>query len=290
MRTIKTLAMLVLLLALGSGAALAQKKNDPPKQVPLNQFIDKHFAHWDRNHDDVLDIAEVDRSVEDHNVFGREAAVIFRIRERMTGKGKPSHLSHQQVLALAQDRAFEKAVDATAKQLADQFFDRFSARVAPAAALAPAEMLEAPPLPVSAAPSATQVSAMPAAPPTAGMPAAAAITPAGATTPAAATAAAAFAAARPATTSAPPPSQAAPIFPAAPSQGHQPTHPPTTTRSFPSAPGSVVSDQVLPPPYPSASISIFSLIPREPFGLPIAAWIGGLVYLFILLLFIGSIL
>ncbi len=179
-----------------------------------------------------------------------------------------------------------RLVDATAKQLADQFFDRFSARVAPAAPVAPAETLEAPPLPVSAAPSATQVSAMPAAPPTAGMPAAAATTPAGATTPAAATAAAAFAAARPATTSAPPPSQAAPVFLAAPTPGH----PPTTTRSFPSAPGSVVSDQVLPPPYPSASISIFSLIPREPFGLPIAAWIGGLVYLFILLLFIGSIL
>ena len=35
----------------------------------------------------------------------------------MTGKGKPSYLSHQQVLALAQDRAYEKAVDATAKQL-----------------------------------------------------------------------------------------------------------------------------------------------------------------------------
>ena len=32
MRTIKTLAMLVLLLPLGSGAALAQKKNAPPKQ------------------------------------------------------------------------------------------------------------------------------------------------------------------------------------------------------------------------------------------------------------------
>ena len=118
MRTIKTLAMLVPLLALDSGAALAQKKNAPPKQAPLSQFIDKHFAHWDRNHDDVLDIAEVNRSVEDHNVFGREAAVVFRIRERMTGKGKPSHLSHQQVLALAQDRAFEKAVDATTRQLA----------------------------------------------------------------------------------------------------------------------------------------------------------------------------
>ena len=46
---------------------------------------------------------------------------------------------------------------------------------------------------------------------------------------------------------------------------------------------------MLPPPYPQSSISLFSLIPREPFGLPIAAWIGGLVYLFIVLLFIGSI-
>jgi hypothetical protein len=40
-RTIKTFAMLVLLLAIGSGAALAQKKNALPKQAPLSQFIDK---------------------------------------------------------------------------------------------------------------------------------------------------------------------------------------------------------------------------------------------------------
>lgn len=117
MRMVKTLAMLVLLPVLGSGVALAQKKKAPPKQAPLSQFIDKHFAHWDRNHDDVLDITEVDRSVEDHKVVGREAAVIFRIRERMMDKGKPAPLSHKKVLALAQDRAFEKAVDATAKKL-----------------------------------------------------------------------------------------------------------------------------------------------------------------------------
>ncbi len=55
------------------------------------------------------------------------------------------------------------------------------------------------------------------------------------------------------------------------------------------APSSKVAEPVLPPPYPQSSISAFALIPREPFGLPIAAWIGGLIYLFIVLLFVGSI-
>jgi hypothetical protein len=33
---------------------------------------------------------------------------------------------------------------------------------------------------------------------------------------------------------------------------------------------------------------VFSLMPREPFGLPIAAWVGGLIYLAIILLYLGS--
>ena len=40
---------------------------------------------------------------------------------------------------------------------------------------------------------------------------------------------------------------------------------------------------------PSA-ISVWALIPREPFGLPLAAWIGGVVYLFMVLLMLGSML
>ena len=64
---------------------------------------------------------------------------------------------------------------------------------------------------------------------------------------------------------------------------------PVTTQLFPAAPSSEVAEPVLPPPYPQSSISIFALIPREPFGLPLAAWIGGVIYLFIVLLFIGSI-
>lgn len=95
-----------------------------------------------------------------------------------------------------------RLVDATAKQMAEQFFDRFSARVAPAAA---------------------------------------------------------------------------------------PAGPATTTQVFPVAPGSVVAEPALPPLHPPSSISMFALIPREPLGLPMAAWIGGVIYLFIVLLFIGSI-
>jgi carbon monoxide dehydrogenase subunit G len=41
---------------------------------------------------------------------------------------------------------------------------------------------------------------------------------------------------------------------------------------------------------PPSSISVWSLIPREPFGLPIAAWIGGGVFVIMLLLMLGSML
>jgi carbon monoxide dehydrogenase subunit G len=44
-----------------------------------------------------------------------------------------------------------------------------------------------------------------------------------------------------------------------------------------------------PPPPPSA-ISALALVPREPFGLPLVAWIGGVIYLFILILILGSLI
>jgi len=43
-------------------------------------------------------------------------------------------------------------------------------------------------------------------------------------------------------------------------------------------------------PIPTSAISPFALVPREPFGLPLVAWIGGAVYLFILILILGSLL
>lgn len=66
--------------------------------------------------------------------------------------------------------------------------------------------------------------------------------------------------------------------------------PAPTERIYPSAPSEEVAHQVLPPPNPPSAISVFALIPREPFGLPMAAWVGGLIYLVMLLLIIGSML
>jgi carbon monoxide dehydrogenase subunit G len=43
-------------------------------------------------------------------------------------------------------------------------------------------------------------------------------------------------------------------------------------------------------PNPPSAIGISALVPREPFGLPMAFWVGGLVYLFMLILIIGSLL
>jgi carbon monoxide dehydrogenase subunit G len=40
---------------------------------------------------------------------------------------------------------------------------------------------------------------------------------------------------------------------------------------------------------PSA-VSVWALIPREPFGLPLAAWIGGAVFVLMVLLMLGSML
>ncbi len=114
---------LVLLSASTSSLALAQKPASAPKQQePLSQFVDKHFDRWDRNKDGTLDLEEVDRKVEDHNVRGREAAVIFQIRRQLTAKGKPPRLAREQLLTLAEDKAFGKSVDATVKRL--QTIDR----------------------------------------------------------------------------------------------------------------------------------------------------------------------
>jgi carbon monoxide dehydrogenase subunit G len=52
-------------------------------------------------------------------------------------------------------------------------------------------------------------------------------------------------------------------------------------------PAPVAEPHTRPPP---AAISPFALVPREPFGLPLVAWIGSAIYLFMLLLILGSML
>lgn len=51
-----------------------------------------------------------------------------------------------------------------------------------------------------------------------------------------------------------------------------------------------LAEVVAPPPPPPSAISVMALVPREPFGLPIAAWLGGVVYLAILILVLGSLI
>ena len=63
---------------------------------------------------------------------------------------------------------------------------------------------------------------------------------------------------------------------------------PETGQVFPAAPSAEVAHQVLPMPEPRSGVSVLSLIPREPFGLPLVAWIGGAIYLLMLILIIGS--
>jgi hypothetical protein len=50
------------------------------------------------------------------------------------------------------------------------------------------------------------------------------------------------------------------------------------------------SEVPAPPPLPPSAIGITALIPREAFGLPVVAWIGGALYLVILILILGSLL
>jgi len=53
---------------------------------------------------------------------------------------------------------------------------------------------------------------------------------------------------------------------------------------------SAVFEPARPVPLAASSVGMRDLVPREPMGLPMAFWIGGLVFLLLLLLYAGSIL
>ena len=59
---------------------------------------------------------------------------------------------------------------------------------------------------------------------------------------------------------------------------------------FPAGSSEEVARPVLPLPPAPSPVSMLALVPREPMGLPMAAWIGGAIYLVMLLLIIGSLL
>src|SRR5579872_7529953 len=57
MHTPRTAALLALLVTFASQTAQAQKNPPKPKppEPPLTQLVDKYFARWDRDHNDVLE-------------------------------------------------------------------------------------------------------------------------------------------------------------------------------------------------------------------------------------------
>jgi hypothetical protein len=119
MRTIKRTALLASLLAFACSSALAQKKPSHSKPVPepLSQLVEKHFARWDRDHNDVLELSEVDRLIEDHSVRGRQAAFAVCLRHHMAKKGNPPALPQKALLNLVEEHEFTKSVERTAKHL-----------------------------------------------------------------------------------------------------------------------------------------------------------------------------
>ena len=64
---------------------------------------------------------------------------------------------------------------------------------------------------------------------------------------------------------------------------------PSIERSFPSAPSEAVIP-VSPAAIPRSAVSLWSMIPPEPMGYPMAAWIGCAIWICILFLVIGPLL
>ncbi len=119
MRKISPFPIVVALISSVSQGVTAQKRAETQqeKEAALTQLIEKHFDQWDRNHDGNLELAEVDRQVENHNVQGRQAAVISLLRRRLGAKDSQPRISHNELLKLAKNPAFEKSFEATVKQL-----------------------------------------------------------------------------------------------------------------------------------------------------------------------------
>jgi len=55
-------------------------------------------------------------------------------------------------------------------------------------------------------------------------------------------------------------------------------------------PAPAAAELVAAPPVPPSAISVTALVPREPFGLPLVAWVCGAIYLLILILVLGTLL
>ena len=157
-----------------------------------------------------------------------------------------------------------RLIDATAKQMADAFFTRFSAQVESASA--PAEAPLSAPAEAVAAALGSPAAVGPVPPATPARPAT--------TQPAAATTQPAAATTQPAAATGHPAAQPEPLL--------------TGATAIQATSQGIHARAAATPPAPPSSISMFDLIPREPFGLPLAFWLGSGVFVLIVLLFLAS--
>ncbi len=186
-----------------------------------------------------------------------------------------------------------RLIDATAKQMADAFFDRFSKQVQAMS-----------PVTAEAASPASRQTPSPPSEQTTSSPSARTAAPAsGQVTSPASGQTTTLAAGK---VTSPPPSQTPPP-PAQPSQvAPRPATPPASGQGRPETAGRPLSPEaaesaagdtmaepiaaVMHSTPPPAAVSLWSMIPHEPFGLPMAAWIGSGVFIVIMLLMLGSML
>ncbi|WP_010581609.1 C2 family cysteine protease [Schlesneria paludicola] len=124
MRKFKAFVLPAWLVILLYQTVIAQQKTPSrkPSSETLHQFVENHFAHWDRDHNHVLDVTEVDHVIEDHAVHGRQAALIVSLRYHMTAHGHRATLSHKELLKLVEQHDFVNTVEHTVKHL--QTIDR----------------------------------------------------------------------------------------------------------------------------------------------------------------------
>ncbi|HEV3341123.1 MAG TPA: C2 family cysteine protease [Pirellulales bacterium] len=119
MPNLRTTALLGMLLAFVCQDAPAEKKptqTKPPEDL-LAQVVEGHFNRWDKDHNGVLDLREVDRLIEDHTMRGRLAALVVSLRDHMTKKGNQPALPRKDLLRLVEERDFAKSVEQATKHL-----------------------------------------------------------------------------------------------------------------------------------------------------------------------------
>ncbi len=108
--------LLAVMLAAHASTAVAANA----KQVDLREFVEAHFPRWTGNHGDLLEREQIDRLMGNRSVEGREAAVLVTIYRHMKKEedgGDHARLTKEELLALAGDRDFQKAVGAASRKL-----------------------------------------------------------------------------------------------------------------------------------------------------------------------------